>query len=137
MYHEDLLGWRARIGIMVPDSLIPTEPWFYRVRPKGVTFLTTRLLYGTQTTPDTLKGMRDHIRNAARELSNSAVDIIGYCCTSGSFIEGVGYDEKIIQEIEDEVNIPATTTTTAFTEALKLLGIPLPGSDNAVYRRNQ
>jgi len=123
MNDEDLMGWRARIGLMVPDSLIPTEPWFYRVKPKGVTFLTTRLLYGKITTPETLKKMWDHIGTAAQELANSVVDIIGYCCTSGSFVGGVGNDKKIIAEIEKEVGIPATTTTTAFTEALKLLNI--------------
>ena len=36
MIDEDLMGWRARIGLIVPDSLIPTEPWFYRVKPSGV-----------------------------------------------------------------------------------------------------
>jgi maleate isomerase len=123
MNDEDLMGWRARIGIMVPDSLIPTEPWFYRVKPKGVTFLTTRLLYGKITTPETLKKMWDHIGTAAQELANSNVDIIGYCCTSGSFIGGAGNDQKIIEEIEKTVNIPATTTTTAFREALHLLDI--------------
>ena len=121
MNDEDLMGWRARIGIMVPDSLIPTEPWFYRVKPKGVTFLTTRLLYGKLTTPETLKEMWNHVGTAAQELANSVVDVIGYCCTSGSFVGGAGNDQRLIEEIENTVNIPATTTTTAFREALQLL----------------
>lgn len=123
MNDEDLMGWRARIGLMVPDSLIPTEPWFYRVRPNGVSFLTTRLYYGKKTTPETLMKMWDGIGMAAKELSNSVVDVIGYCCTSGSFVGGAGDNEKIIKTIEDEVGIPATTTTTAFLNALKLLNI--------------
>jgi maleate isomerase len=123
MNDEDLMGWRARIGLMVPDSLIPTEPWFYRVRPKGVTFLTTRLFYGKITTPETLKKMWDGIGMAAKELANSVVDVIGYCCTSGSFVGGSEDNEKIIKTIEDEVGIPATTTTTSFTKALELLEI--------------
>ena len=34
-----------------------------------------------------------------------------------------GYDERIIDEIESKVGIPATTTTTGFVEALRLLEI--------------
>ena len=120
---EDLMGWRARIGLIVPDSLIPTEPWFYRVAPRGVTFLTTRMSLGKKTTPETLKRMKEHALRGARELANAEVDLIGFCCTSGSFIEGVGYDQAIIKEIEDETGIPATTTTTGFVEALNLLDI--------------
>jgi maleate isomerase len=123
MIDQDLLGWRARIGLIVPDSLIPTEPWFYRVKPTGVSFLTTRMALGKKTTPETLKKMKEHALRGARELANSEVDVIGFCCTSGSFIEGMGYDQRISKEIEDEVGIPATTTTTGFVEALNLLDI--------------
>jgi len=123
MIDQDLIGWRARIGLIVPDSLIPTEPWFNRVKPKGVSFLTTRMSFGKKTTPETLKKMKEHVLRGARELANSEVDVIGFCCTSGSFIEGVGYDKKIAQEIEQEVAIPATTTTSSFLEALNLLKI--------------
>ena len=41
----------------------------------------------------------------------------------GSFIEDLGYDQKISKEIEDEVGIRAMTKTTGFVEALKILGI--------------
>jgi maleate isomerase len=123
MNDEDLMGWRARIGLIVPDSLIPTEPWFYRVKPEGVTFLTTRMSLGKKTTPETLRKMNEHILRGARELANAEVDIIGFCCTSGSFIEGIGYDQKIVDMIESEVGIPATTTTTGVVEALRSLNI--------------
>jgi len=123
MIDQDLMGWRARIGLIVPDSLIPTEPWFYRVKPEGVSFLTTRMALGKKTTPETLKRMKEHVLRASRELASSEVDVIGFCCTSGSFIEGFGYDQKISKEIEDDVGIPATTTTTGFVDALKILGI--------------
>ncbi len=123
MIDEDLMGWRARIGLIVPDSLIPTEPWFYRVRPRGVSFLTTRMAMGKTTTPENLKKMKEHVIRGAKELASSEVDVIGFCCTSGSFIEGVGYDKKISKEIEDAVNIPATTTTTGFVEALNVLNV--------------
>ena len=123
MIDQELMGWRARIGLIVPDSLIPTEPWFYRVKPKGVSFLTTRMSLGKKTTPETLKKMKEHVLRGARELANAEVDVIGFCCTSGSFIEGIGYDQRISEEIEREVGIPATTTTTAFMEGLSSLGI--------------
>ena len=123
MIDQDLMGWRARIGLIVPDSLIPTEPWFYQVKPQGVSFLTTRMALGKKTTPETLKKMKENALRGARELASSEVDVIGFCCTSGSFIEGPGYDQRISKEIEDEVGIPATTTTTGFVEALNLLNM--------------
>jgi maleate isomerase len=121
MKDEDLLGWRARIGLLVPDSLIPTEPWFYRAKPKGVTFLTTRMLHGKKSNPEELRKMRDHVLRGVRELANAEVDVIGFCCTGASFIGGIGYDKKLIEEIENEVNIPATTTSTAVVEAIRVL----------------
>jgi maleate isomerase len=123
MNDEDLMGWRARIGLLVPDSLIPTEPWFYRVKPKGVTFLTTRMLHGKKSNPEELRKMKDHVIRGVRELANAEVDVIGFCCTGASFIGGIGYDKKLIEEIENEANIPATTTTTAVLEAIKVLGV--------------
>lgn len=123
MIDQDLMGWRARIGLILPDSLIPTEPWFNRVKPQGVSFLATRMMLGKKTTPETLKKMNEHVLRGARELANAEVDVIGFCCTSGSFIQGIGYDQKISKMIENEVGIPATTTTSGFVEALKLLNV--------------
>jgi maleate isomerase len=118
---EDLMGWRARIGLLVPDALIPTEPWFYRLAPRGVTFLTTRMDFGKTATAETIVKLKETALRGAKELANAEVDIIGYCCTSGSFIGGKGYDQAIIEEIQNVTGIPTTTTTTACVEALKVL----------------
>jgi maleate isomerase len=44
-------------------------------------------------------------------------------CTSGSFIKGLGYDQKLIKKIHGLTQAKAITTSTAVIEALKLLKV--------------
>ena len=53
---------------------------------------------GKTTTPENLKKMKEHVIRGAKELASSEVDVIGFCCSSGSFIEGVGYNKKMSKE---------------------------------------
>jgi len=49
------------------------------------------------------------------------VNVIGFACTTGSLDGGPGYDRRIIDTIERETGIGATTTSTAVVNALQEL----------------
>jgi len=63
------------------------------------------------------------IETAALRLMRHKPTVLGYYCTTASFIRGLGGDTDIINRIEGATGIPATTTTTAAVKALHALGL--------------
>ncbi len=117
-----MYGWRGRIGLMVPTGNSVMEPEFDRLAPEGVAVYANRV-YLEKVTPEALKGMEKHAAASARGLGSIRLGVLAFGCTSGSFVGGKGYDEKLIRLMEEETGIPATTTTTAVLRALGLLGV--------------
>jgi len=113
---------KTKLGVLVPSANSVMEPNLYRMAPKGITLHFARVR-ATKDTEEEIAGMIDYVENPTELLSHATVDIIAFGCTAGSFIGGPGYDEKIIQKIKRVANVPATTTTTAFVEALKKMNI--------------
>ncbi len=117
-----MIGWRARLGVLVPSANIVMEPEIYRMIPEGVTAHFARV-WITEDTPEELTNMIDHVPRASTELSHALVDVYGFGCTSGSLVQGLGYDQKIIAKINAVTGKPATTTSTACIQAFKALGV--------------
>jgi len=117
-----LAGWRARLGIMVPSVNKTMEPELYRLTPEGVSLHFSRIRQ-VEDTLEQLGRMIEDVPRAAIELADAGVDVIAFGCTTGSLVKGHGYDREIIEKIEGNVHIKATTTATAVVEALKELGI--------------
>ncbi len=117
-----MYGRRGRIGLMVPGGNSVMEPEFQRMAPDGVSTHANRV-YLKDVTPASLAAMADHAAESARGLAPIRLGVLAFGCTSGSFIGGQGYDEKLVRTLEDATGIPATTTTTAVLRALELLGV--------------
>jgi maleate isomerase len=117
-----MIGWRARLGILVPSANIVMEPDMYRMIPEGVTAHFARV-WITEDTPEELEKMIDYVPQASIKLSHALVDVYGFGCTSGSLIKGLGYDKEIIAKIEKETEKPATTTASACIQVFKKQGI--------------
>ena len=116
-----LKGWRAEVGMLAP------VPGMYReyevAAPEGVRF-SSAVLGVTEATPEGLKEMANQIETEAKKLNNAyKCDLICLGCTSGSFVGGPGYDQKIIERIERASGSPATTTVTCVLELLKDMGV--------------
>jgi maleate isomerase len=116
----NMIGWRARLGLLVPSGNTTIEPELYRLAPRGVSLHFARLKLGRDTA-DEIERMSDDLEQQAERLGDGNVDLICFGCTGGSLLGGVGYDKDIIKRIEDSTGIPATTTSTAVVEALKRL----------------
>ncbi len=117
-----MYGRRGRIGLLVPGGNSVMEPEFHRMAPDGVSTHANRV-YLKDVTPKSLAGMADHAAESAGVLAQARLDVIAFGCTSGSFVGGKGYDEKLVRIMEDATGVPATTTTTAVLRALRLIGV--------------
>jgi maleate isomerase len=117
-----MIGWRARFGVILPSVNTTTESEFYQCVPEGVTAHFTRMEF-KEATPEYYERMIDDVSPGARMLSHAAVDAVLFACTSGSFYGGLGYDQKIMSKMKEQINVPVSTTSTAVIEAFKAMGI--------------
>ncbi len=113
---------RRKLGLLIPSSNITLEYEMPMMAPNGVSVHFSRIPQ-TEDNEEQLSAMIDYVPEKAELLAHAKVDIIGFGCTSGSFIKGMGYDKKVIDAINDSTGIVATTTSTAVIEALKIAGV--------------
>lgn len=125
----DNYGHRARIGLVYIASSIVMEPECYAMAPEGVSIHTTRIPLDGKVDIDRLSGLAGDeaagpLMDATRLLAAAPLHSIVFACTSGSFIGGRGYDDRILARMADVARgIPVTTTTTALVAALRTLGV--------------
>jgi maleate isomerase len=117
-----MYGWKGRIGVLLPSRNTTLEPEFHRLMPEGVSTHAERMVL-KEASPAALKDMEKEVYRAALMILavNPGVIVVG--CTSGSFIGGFGYDQKLTKKIESQTKVKAITTSTAVVQALKLLKI--------------
>lgn len=115
-----MIGWRARIGVIVPGSNFALEPECYKMAPEGVSVHFSRLS-PAESTPEHFQRMFDETSRAAGKLKEA--DVIGFGCTSGSMYKGLGHDQKIIKLMKKASGKPCTASATAVAQALKEMGI--------------
>lgn len=111
-------GWRAKIGIVFPSTGVAPEYEFHKYAPEGVAPLTQRVLF-ERVDPSGLTEMSERVAEASKLLS--IADLIVFACTSGSLIKGIGYDEQLIQQIQQASGVRTITTSTAVVRALRAL----------------
>ena len=117
-----MYGIKGKIGVIVPSLNNTLEPEFNRMVPDGFAIYATRLPL-ERGLPEDLKAMAEEVEFAGRLLKHAEVDVIAYCCTSGSLIEGADWDEALSQRIQEVTNLPVTTTASSVVNAMKKLGL--------------
>ncbi|MGH2615097.1 MAG: maleate cis-trans isomerase family protein [Thermomicrobiales bacterium] len=140
-----MYGARGRIGLITlatDTSALPEYTW---LMPDGVAVYPAPIVLPRgEVTPAALAEMLegDQLERAAELLVWTGVDIIVFACTTGSLVHGVGWDRELIGRIERASGRPATTTTTAVLDALRVVGastlaVATPYIDalNAIERR--
>jgi arylmalonate decarboxylase len=78
------IGWRARIGVIVPPSNTVNEAEFNRMAPAGVSFHATRSPLHAHPEEDDFKAMLSDVTRAMNDLAACRVDVATYACTAGS-----------------------------------------------------
>ena len=115
----------TRIGVLIPSTNQVVEPDFACLTPSGVTVHSERLWNGDNTPPGGgdgtyLVNMNKDIDRGVRSLVSADLDIIAYCCTSGTYHAGViEYDHKLTKQIQSlSGHLPTVTAVAASLEAL-------------------
>lgn len=111
------------LGLITPSSNNVIESDFPRLGLERVRFHFSRVL-NSEETHEQLAGMKLQCGEAATLLSHAArTKAIAFACTSGSFLEGMGYDESVAKIIEDASGVPAVTTSGSAIRALRSLNL--------------
>ena len=118
---RDIYGYRARIGYTSPPAATEVFPYeFYMIVPKGVSLVVSTLAIVDLNSDEIDRSYEISLR-AARELARSGVDLVvlgglPINRSRGSDIDG------LIREVERDIKVPVTTSTSAQMEALRKLG---------------
>src|SRR5699024_2679975 len=95
--------------------------------PTGVTTHTTRVALSDNPDcfgVDDVANLGDKVIEATKLLAQAPLNSIAFGCTSGSFTNGMEYDQKLIKEMELASNgIRCTTTSNSVVKALQSYGI--------------
>lgn len=115
-----MYGWRAKIGLISPMPGENVEHAFHIYAPDGVSFSSMKMPFPGPT-PEGLAILTGQLKETAAKYKGQPMDLLAFCCTSGSFIRGPGWDKACIADMEEVSGIPAITTSTAVLEALTAL----------------
>ncbi|HEY0122197.1 MAG TPA: aspartate/glutamate racemase family protein [Rhizobium sp.] len=122
---------RTRVGFLVPPGNWTIEQEIPAFLPEDVSINFNRLSRVDHTnegeqrklvTADNLNVMANSVGRAARDLAEASPEMIVYCCTSGSFVNGWAGHVELSNKITSDTGVPAITTSTAVLSALKVLG---------------
>lgn len=117
------IGWRGKVGLIMPSVQTVTEPLYYRIAPEGMAFFTSRILIGQAVMAADHARMEKEAFRAGRELASAGVDCIAYCCTVSGILRGIEGDREFCRRMEEETGIPTTSTLSAILEILQRLGL--------------
>ena len=118
--HTDHLGWRAKVGLILPSVNTVIEPVFYLTAPSGITFHASRTLITGTGVQDVIDMEKDKAI-AAEQLLSARIDCLVDCCTASGIVQGLDHDKAFCSEIEKKAGIITTSTIQLIMDALKAL----------------
>ncbi len=113
-------GDRARIGMLLPSVNRAAEPQITEMLPRGVSLHTTRLRLRASDDA-AINEMVSDVERGAAMLADADVDLIVFHCTAASMF-APGFDDGIIERIENATGKNATSTSKGCLEAFELFG---------------
>jgi maleate cis-trans isomerase len=113
-----MLGWRARIGVLVPPGNPTVEPEPYRMTPTGVSIHFARLDAGSNPgDPGGAAGMDDRTRaylaglaGPAQALAALSPAAVVLAHTASSYAGGFAGEPALIERLAAVARSPAVTT---------------------------
>lgn len=118
---RDIYGWRARIGYTSPPAATEVFPYeFYRIVPDGVTLVITTLAI-VEMNQDEVDRSYDISLRAAQHIARAGVDLLVLGGLPVNRSRG-GDVDGLIAEVQEQIGVPVTTSTSAQMAAMRRLG---------------
>lgn len=112
------IGWRKKIGVIVPPNNTVNEAEFNRVAPPGVSFHFTRSPLHSAPAADDFAEMLSDVECAMQDLAACKVDYATYACTAGSMACPA---DRLLGTMRGS-GVDANSTAQAIVSALETLG---------------
>jgi maleate isomerase len=125
----DLLGYRAKIGIVVPSTNTTMEPEMHSMAPPGVTFHTARLYLAQSSirTPEEARkaaaAFQDALEIAIRDIMTAQVDHLMIGVSALSFMGGVIGGQCFEEGLKKITSVSITSASAAAIAALQLYDV--------------
>ncbi len=124
-----MMTWRAYLGLICASMAVTTENDFNRNVPDGVGVCSMHIPFKPKgPTPENIRDMVQGLEAGCQIFlePRARPDVIIFGCTSGSFINGPGFDKDCISVIERITGVPGLTTSTAVLQAFDALNVKNP-----------
>lgn len=113
--------WKARIGMVDLASGLTGEEEMHAILPDDVLLLTTRVLNSNTISLSALSDMQADMARAVGTITpEEPLDVVIYCCTSGTIAIGEDRLGALIQSVRP--GVACTNPFTAAVEALRHIG---------------
>ncbi len=116
---NEILGHRAKMGVIIPTVNTVTEPEFNAMKPPGVTVHFTRMPIHFHPEEDDYKELMDDLQIRLDEFSLFGANIVAYNCTVGSM---ACPPDMLINKLEESTGATGVATAGSVVLALKTLG---------------
>ena len=120
----DVVGYRAKWGVIVPATNTVVEHDFWQVRPPGITFHTGRMYVDSQSLNSDedfeafLEQIRVSISDSIKVVMRCKPDYLVMGMSAETFWEGIEGSQEFTQSIQDESGLPVSTGAMAIKQAL-------------------
>jgi maleate isomerase len=123
-----MMGWRARLGFLVPPGNPTVEPEMIAMAPPGVSVHFSRMVArgpaGTHHGQEERnRSQIEHIGESAALLAMVKPDVIMLAHTATSYTLGRRAEAELVQRMQDQCGIPFATAFGSVVAALATLGV--------------
>ena len=125
----DLLGYRAKMGVVVPSTNTTMEPEMHSMAPRGVTFHTARIylaqssVRSPEEARNAVEAFQSALGVAIRDVTTAEIDHLLIGVSALSFMEGVAGSQRFEETLKAITKVPTTTAASATTAALRLYSV--------------
>jgi len=125
----DILGYRAKMGGVVPSTNTTMEPELYAMAPQGVTFHIARMylaqsaMGSAEQAQAVVAAFQEALKVAVRDVLTMEPDHLLIGVSALSFMGGVTGHKRFKETLNTTTDVPITTAAEAAIAALQCYGV--------------